>query len=443
MLLGFDALRPGVITQPGEFGLLRMALDAIANAVDREHLEQERARLEANLQHARRMETVGALASGIAHNFNNIVGAILGHTEMAEAQLAPDSRPAHDIKEIRRAGERARDLVEQILVFGGRRDAQRRPVSMKKLVAETSALLRASLASGIELVIREVPEAAVVSGQPGQLQQVLLNLCNNAAQAMDQAGRVEVETEVHEVTGTPSLTQGELRPGRYVRIAVSDAGRGIDEMTLRHIFEPFFTTRPAGNGLGLATVRETVREHGGAIDVWSASGIGSRFEVWLPCTAEPAAAADDSLSNFLLGRGETVLVVEGAGERLLADEEMLAALGYEPVGFTCAGDALAACRVAPRRFDALLVGHLMPANSALDLAAKLRQSVPDVPILLATASADEVGVEALAAAGISEVVRRPLVSAEIASVLARWLQFRKLRRRVTAVTHLPSTEIVP
>jgi CheY-like chemotaxis protein len=373
------------------------------------------------------METVGALASGIAHNFNNIVGAILGHTEMAEAQLAPDSRPAHDIKEIRRAGERARDLVEQILVFGGRRDAQRRPVSIKKLVAETSSLLRASLALRIELVIGDVPEAAVVSGQPEQLQQVLLNLCNNAAQAMDQAGRVVVETEVHEVTGARSLTQGELQPGRYVRIAVRDAGRGIDETTLRHIFEPFYTTRPAGNGLGLATVRETVREHCGAIDVWSASGVGSRFEVWLPCIAEPAATPDDSLRNFSLGCGETVLVVEGAGERLLAYEEMLAALGYEPVGFTCAGDALAACRAAPRRFDALLVGHLTPANSALDLASKLRQTVPDVPILMATASADEVSADALAAAGISEVVRWPLVSAEIASVLARWLQFRKLR----------------
>ncbi|MBV8120511.1 MAG: two-component system VirA-like sensor kinase [Alphaproteobacteria bacterium] len=427
MVLGFDALRPGIITQPGEFGLLRTALDAIANAVHREHLEQERARLETNLQHARRMETVGALASGIAHNFNNIVGAILGHTEMAEAQLAPDSRPAHDIKEIRRAGERARDLVEQILVFGGRRDSQRRPVSIKNLVAETSSLLRASLASGIELVIHGVPEAAVVSGQPGQLQQVLLNLCNNAAQAIDQAGRVEVQTEVHEVTGARSLTQGELRPGRYVRIAISDVGRGIDETTLRHIFEPFFTTRPAGNGLGLATVRETVREHGGAIHVWSASGVGSRFEVWLPCTAEPLSAPDDSLRNFSLGRGETVLVVEDAGERLLADEEMLAALGYEPVGFICAGDALAACRATPNRFDALLVGHLTPANSALDLAAKLRQSVPDVPILLATASAGEVHADALAAAGISEIVRLPLVSAEIASVLARWLQFRKLR----------------
>jgi signal transduction histidine kinase/CheY-like chemotaxis protein len=437
MVLGFDALRPGVITQPGEFGLLRMALDAIANAVGREHLEQERARLEANLQHARRMETVGALASGIAHNFNNIVGAILGHSEMAEAQLAPDSRPARDIQEIRRAGERARDLVEQILVFGGRSDAQRRPVSMKRLVAETSSLLRASLASGIELVIREVPEAAVVSGQPGQLQQVLLNLCNNAAQAMDQAGRVEVETEVQEVTGARSLTQGELRPGRYVRIAVSDAGRGMDETTLRHIFEPFFTTRPAGNGLGLATVRETVREHGGAIDVWSASGVGSRFEVWLLCIAEQVSAPDDSLRNFSLGRGEAVLVVEDAGERLLADEEMLAALGYEPVGFTCAGDALAACRAAPRRFDALLVGRLTPANSALDLAAKLRQSVPDVPILLATASADEVHADALVVAGISEVVRRPLVSAEIASVLARWLQIRKLRSQVRVLPGTP------
>jgi signal transduction histidine kinase/ActR/RegA family two-component response regulator len=420
-VLGFDALRPGVITQSAELGLLRMALDAIANVVAREHLEQERARLETNLQQARRMETVGALSSGIAHNFNNIVGAILGYTEMAEGQLASDSRAARNLKEIRRAGERARDLVDQILAFGRRRDIRRKPVSMKGLVAETSSLLEASLPSQIELVIREVPDGVAISGQPGQLQQVILNLCNNAAQAMDQVGRVEIETEVREITGARSLSHGDLWSGRYVRIAVSDTGRGIDEMTLEHIFEPFFTTRLAGNGLGLATVREIVREHGGAMDVWSAPGVGSRFEVWLPCIAVAAPTPRDDVPVLPLGRGETVLVVEDASERLLGEEEMLAALGYEPVGFTRADDALAACRTTPKRFDALLVGHLAPAASALDMAVALHEIVPDVPILLATASADESGADALVAAGISEVVHRPLISSEIASALARCL----------------------
>ncbi len=420
-VLGFDALQPGVITEATELGLLRMALDAVGNAVRREHLEQERSRLERSLQQARRMETIGALASGIAHNFNNIVGAILGYTEMAEAQLAADSRPAHNLGEIRRAGERARDLVDRILAFGRPRDVQRRPVSMKGLIAETSSLLHASLPSGIELVICEVPDAAVISGQPGQLQQVILNLCSNAAQAMDQMGSVEIETEVHDITGARLLTHGELMPGRYVRIAVNDTGRGMDKVTVERIFEPFFTTRLAGSGLGLATVREIVREHRGAMNVWSAPGVGSRFEVWLRCVAAAAPAPREDLHFLPLGRGQTVLVLDDGGERLLADEEMLAALGYEPVGFTCVGDALAACRATPKRFDAAVVGHLLSAASALDLAVALHEIVPDMPILLATASADERGAEALVAAGISEIVHRPLISAELASALARCL----------------------
>src|SRR5262249_55162834 len=166
-VLGFDALRRGNIMESAELGLLRMALDAVVNAMGREQFEQERARFERSLQQARRMETVGALASGIAHNFNNIVGAILGYKEMAEGQLGSDSPPARNRGEIRRAGERARDLVDQILAFGRRREAQGMPVSVKGLVAETSSLLHASLPSRIELVIREVPDAAVVSGELG------------------------------------------------------------------------------------------------------------------------------------------------------------------------------------------------------------------------------------------------------------------------------------
>jgi len=426
-VLGFDALRRGNIMESTEFGLLRMALDAVVNAMGREQLEQERARFERSLQQSRRMETVGALASGIAHNFNNIVGAILGYTEMAEAQQASNSQLARNLGEIRRAGERARDLVDQILAFGRRREAQGTPVSVKGLVAETSSLLHASLPSRIELVIHEVPDAAVISGELGQLQQVILNLCGNAAQAMDQVGCVEIETAALEITGAQSLTHGDLAPGRYVRIAVSDTGRGMDKATFERIFEPFFTTRLAGSGLGLATAREIVREHGGAINVCSAPGVGSCFEVWLPCIAVPTPVKDDQPSVFTFGRGETVLVVDEANERLLADEEMLAALGYEPVGFARAGDALAACRTVQKRFDALIIGHLAPANSALDLATALHRTVPDLPVLLATASADEIGADALAAAGISEVVHRPLISAEIAAALARSLRFGKVQ----------------
>jgi signal transduction histidine kinase len=420
-VLGFDALRPGLIMQSGELGLLRMAHDAVANAIGRKLLEQERARLETQLEQARRLETVGAFASGIAHNFNNIVGAIRGYVEMVEADLAADSRPARNLGEIRRAAGRASALVDQIMAFGHHRDVIRKPVSMRSVVADAASLLRAALPTSSGLAIREVPEAAAVCGSAAQLQQVIVNLGNNAAQAMGNVGRIEVETDVYEIAGRRLLTHGELAPGRYVCLAVSDAGRGMDEATIGRLFEPFFTTRVDGNGLGLATVRQIVCEHHGAMNVESTLGAGSRFEVWLPCIAAAEPAPGEDKSMLLLGRGETLLVVNDDRERLLRDEEMLAALGYEPVGFTRAGAAMAAYRRMPKRFDALVVGHLMPITSVFDLAAALHKIAPGLPILLATASADGIGTDALMAADISEVVRRPLISTEIAAALTRSL----------------------
>src|SRR5450631_1310607 len=224
--------------------------------------------------------------------------------------------------------------------------------------------------------------AAIVSGELAQLQQVILNLCNNAAQAMENAGRIELETEVHDVTAERFLSHGELQPGRYVRISVRDAGCGMEGTTLARIFEPFFTTRSDGNGLGLSTVREIVREHGGAINVTSALGKGSRLEVWLPCMQGKVQPAEVDVMTLPLGHGETVLVVAADQARLLRDEEMLAALGYEPVGFMGIDEAVAACRSRPERFDALVVGHFGSATASLGLAAALHEAALDLPMIL-------------------------------------------------------------
>jgi signal transduction histidine kinase len=416
--LGFESVgRRCRITAQGELGLLHMALDTIVYAVERHAMEKERARLETRLQEARRMETVGTFASGIAHNFNNILGGILGHTEMVEEQLGSEARPLRNLGAIRRGAERARDLVHQILTFGYRSDARRRPMSARALVAEAASLLQVALPPGVDLAIREVPVGAVVSGEPAQLQQVILNLCNNAAQAMENAGRIEIETELHEIAGQRSLTHGELQPRRYVRIAVSDAGRGMDGATLARIFEPFFTTRAAGNGLGLATVREIVREHGGAMNVVTTPGEGSRFEVWLPCLATAGPEPEVGTAVLPLGRGETVLMVTNDNAGLLKDEEMLAALGYEPVGMTDADVALAACRATPERFDALVLGDLGSIVSSLELAAALHQAVPRLPIVLAAKSTEEIGADVLMIAGVAEVVHWPIVAVEIAVAL--------------------------
>jgi signal transduction histidine kinase len=416
--LGFDAIgRPCLMTAPGELSLLRMALDTILYAVGRHSNEKERARLEMRLQQARRMETVGTFTSGIAHNFNNILGGILGHAEMVEEYLSSDARPRRNLDAIRRGAERARDLVDQILTFGRRREGRRERICLKTLIAEAKALLAASLPSHAAISVSETSETTMVLAEPAQLQQVILNICNNAAQAMDKPGVIEIEIGVRE--GTDALRVGQL--GRFVVVSISDPGRGMDEATLERIFEPFFTTRSEGNGLGLATVRDIVREHDGAVEVRSAPGTGTRFDIWLPSipSQEPKCVQQ---APGIAGRGvgETVLVLEADRGRLLRYEEILAALGYEPVGFTGLHEA-AQTSAAEARFDAALVCHQPGTTVALDFATALRNLAPGLPIILATASARDLDAPLLAASGVSEVVHHPLTSAELAGALSRCL----------------------
>jgi signal transduction histidine kinase len=420
--LGFDAIgRPCSMTAPGELSLLRMALDTILYAVGRHSNEKERARLEMRLQQARRMETVGTFSSGIAHNFNNILGGILGHAEMVEEYLSSDARPRRNLDAIRRGAERARDLVDQILTFGRRREGRRERICLKTLVAEAKALLAASLPSHATISVTETSETTMVLAEPAQLQQVILNICNNGAQAMDKPGVIEIEIGVREGTDALRVGQAGIGLGRFVVVSISDPGRGMDEATLERIFEPFFTTRSQGNGLGLATVRDIVREHDGAVEVRSAPGTGTRFDIWLPSLPfhEPKCVQQ---APGIAGRGvgETVLVLEADRGRLLRYEEILAALGYEPVGFTGLHEA-AQASAAQARFDAALVCHQPGATVALDFATALRDLAPGLPIILATASARDLDAPLLAASGVSEVVHHPLTSAELAGALSRCL----------------------
>jgi signal transduction histidine kinase/CheY-like chemotaxis protein len=426
-VLGFDALRRGPLSRGDGYGMFRSAFDAIAGALDRETLSREKQRLEAKLQQARRMETVGALASGVAHNFNNIAGAILGYTEIAQAHVRPESRTAASLDEIRRAGERARDLVDQILTFGRAGADKRERVRIQALIGETVSMFHASLPGEVEVKVREAPQETVVLADPARLQQVFLNLCNNAAQAMEGTGTIEIDLDVRASKTAFRHGPDELGPGQYLSVSISDLGRGMDEATQERIFEPFFTTRLEGNGLGLATARQIVRELGGAIAVRSIAGEGTRFEILLPCAALARDQAGHipnrpPVTTTRHGNGETVLILDCERERLLRNEEILAALGYEPVGFTEPGDAADACRSARMRFDAALVCH--PLGVAIEGAAILHEAAPGLPIILATGSARSMDAPALAAAGVTDVVHCPLVTTELAGALAQCLGSR-------------------
>ena len=423
-ILGFDKVRPvhGLFFP---FATVRLAADAIANALEREIRERENAKLTARLERALRMQMVGQLASGVAHNFNNIISAILGYSEMANSEVEPGGKAARRIAEIERAAERGRDLVDSILTFGRRPDARSSLVSVTELLNEAASLLRASLPSSVELVVAGAPGSLAVFGERAQLQQIIINLCRNAAQAMGNSGRIDVSVDRQHLTTPRVFTSGELESGSYAHIAVSDAGPGFGEDVAKRLFEPFFTTRPAGTGLGLATVRKIVRDHDGAIDVASAPGKGSRFEIWLPAAKTHAStiAREEPSARPPLGEGETVLVVHDDHDSLLGDEEILAALGYEPVGFDLPADAIAAARSEPTRFDAVLISVTSVAH-ALDLARRFHAISPERPILLARSALD-IGADVLVRAGVADLVRRPLVGAELASVLTRCLASAK------------------
>src|ERR1700730_3568377 len=269
--------------------------------------------------------------------------------------------------------------------------------------------------------LKETSEAAVVSAEPAQLQQVILNLCNNAAQAMDEAGDIEIRIEVRKLTEPLRVGRIDIGPGSFAIVSISDPGRGMEEATLERIFEPFFTTRPDGNGLGLATVREIVEEHDGAVAVASTPGVGTRFDIWLPSvSSNERISIQHSPGVAGRGAGETVLVLETERERLLRHEEILAALGYEAVGFTELAKAAQAYAVQTR-FDAALISHQRGAASALDFATALHDIAPDLPIILATPSARDLDAQRLASSGIFEVVHHPLTSSELAGALSRCL----------------------
>lgn len=420
-ILGFDGLNARALGSRDDFALFRMAFDAIANAVDRALLEQEKEKLEANLQRAERMETIGTFASGIAHNFNNIVAAIHGYTEIAETRIALGKDPGKSLIEIHRASERARELVEQILRFGRRGEGKRRAVSVKTLVGEAVSLLKASLPQHISLAVADTSDSAMLSGEAAQLQQVILNLCNNAAQAMAEPGTIEIHISSEYLVEARQIGRKWLPPGRFTTVVVSDPGKGMDRATMERIFEPFFTTRSDGNGLGLATVREIVEDHKGAIDVQSTVGVGTRFTIWLPSDYAPhviTPPAQHAVSDADFGRA--VLVLDPDPARLLRHEEIVAALGFEPIGFTTCKDAEAACSSGETDFDAALVFH-KTTDSALTGAALLHAAVPHLPIVLAASSARDFDATQLATSGVTELVRYPLTSTDLADALSRCL----------------------
>ncbi len=390
---------------------------------ERRQADAERTRLEQRLRQAEKMEAVGRLAGGIAHDFNNILGGILGYAEMLVDSAAQGSAQKRYAQNVLTAANRASGLVEQILSYSRSQRGKRAPVELDRIVAETLELVRGSLPEGIRLETQLPERSLYVVGDPTQLHQVMMNLCTNAIHAIGEQGTLRVTLEAAEVGVERTLAHGTLHAGSYARLTVEDSGSGMDEATLARVFEPFFTTKEVGKGtgLGLSLVYGIVTDSGGAIEVTSTSGRGSTFAIYLPRVASPGFVADESEEPVERGRGERVLLVDDEEPLLAVTVEVLKRLGYEPAAFSGGAAALEAFKAAPGRFDVVLTDEVMPGLSGTELARSLRELRDDLPIVLVSGYIGPMMTERAVAAGVSEILKKPVQSRELAACLARML----------------------
>ena len=403
-----NAARTFVIT-----ALAAMLLIAFLRQLERHE------RVTAQLHQSQKLEALGTLAGGIAHDFNNVLGAVLGYGELAVQHSAPGSAQRRYIDNIVVAANRARDLVARILAFSRPGVGSARPLSLQKVLAEVHSLTCAALPPGVTVEVQLPSAPLVAAGDAAQLHQMLANLLTNAVQAVAGGGRVLLRAAPVDIGEARDCTVGRLRVAHYARIDVVDSGPGMSATQVERIFDPFFTTKPvgAGTGLGLSLVHGIVLDHGAALEVDSRPGGGTTFSVFLPLsegepTQEPAQLAAPC------GNGETILVVDDEESLVHLAEEVLASLGYEPVGCVGAQQALRLFRAAPERFDAVLTDAIMPDMSGTELLAEVRRLRPELPAILISGYGGPDLAAAAEAAGAQALLSKPVTAADLAHCLA-------------------------
>ncbi|HWB70184.1 MAG TPA: ATP-binding protein, partial [Solirubrobacterales bacterium] len=356
---------------------------AVRDVTDRAESEREKA-LQQQLDRARRLESVGQLAGGIAHDFNNILGVILNYAEFVGEELEPGSSAHEDVGEIRRAAERAAALTRQLLIFSRREVVKPELLYLRDVVTELENLLRRALGERVDLATRFGADRCPVEADPGQVEQVLVNLAVNARDAMPEGGRLLIEVDRAELDEEYAHTHPQVEAGTYVRLQVSDTGVGMDRETIARAFEPFFTTKAQGEGtgLGLATVYGIVTGAGGSIDIYSEPGLGTTFKIHLPVCEDRVPAGSRSPSEERpSGAGEAILVVEDEPDVRRMAERILAKAGYAVTSTASAEEALEIGRRSDQPIDLLLTDVIMPGLLGTELAEGFKEARPEVGVL--------------------------------------------------------------
>jgi PAS domain S-box-containing protein len=400
-----------------------MLVATVEDITSHRDAEQERRQLEGQLRQSQKLEALGTFAGGIAHDFNNILGAILGYGERAFQSLPAASDERRYVEQVLNAGNRARTLVEHILAFSRSGMSARVPVRVSPVVSETIELLKARLPAYIALDVTFNLNDTYVAGDATHLHQVVMNLCNNAVLAMPSGGTLVVELDKEHFAFATTVSEGRVGPGDFVRLTVRDTGTGISPEVLERIFNPFFTTRKTGEGtgLGLSLVDGIVREYGGGIDVHSVVGQGTRFDIYLPVAEAPPPAVEGLSEVLPRGNGEVVLIVDDEDVLVTLAEEVLAELGYEPVGFRSSAEALRAFKDDPDRFDVVITDQTMPDLTGLELVDQIRAIRGTLPVILCSGHGNPTLENGARQAGVAALLRKPLRSGELALALHRIL----------------------
>jgi len=396
---------------------------SFSDFTERKKIEEEQKKLQSQLIQAQKMEAIGTLAGGIAHDFNNILGAILGYAEMAADDCPADSKVAYNITQVVKAGNRARELVKQILAFSRQTETDFIPLQPAVIITEALKLLRSSLPTTITIIQEIDRDAGDVLADPIQIHQVVMNLCTNAFHAMEKDGGIlEVSLKKKELTGKDLLNEPHLQPGNYLQLSIRDTGVGIAPEDLERIFDPYFTTKEVGKGtgMGLSIAHGIVKNYGGSITCDSRPGEGTVFHIILPAVDSSSLQAGEK-TEVIPGGNEHILLIDD--EELLVEmsKRMLERLGYRVTAQTDSIKALAMFQNQPQEFDLVITDQTMPGMTGSKLAQRMLLVRSDLPIILCTGYSTLMSEEKAHSLGIKGFAMKPLTKKDIATLIRKVL----------------------
>jgi PAS domain S-box-containing protein len=419
--IGGKIIHYRIVSSPitSDDGKVIAAIEMVEDITERIQAERVRANLESQLRQAYKMEAIGTLAGGIAHDFNNVLGIIIGNVELAKDEI-PHTNPAHQsLEEARQACLRAKDIVGQILTFSREKKMEFQPVDLKPVVREGLKMLRSSIPTTIDIQENITEASATILGDPSQIYQIIMNLCTNSAHAMEEMGSVlQVRLSSVELDETALEELPELKAGKYVRLTVSDTGEGIKREIIHKIFDPYFTTKAVGKGtgMGLAIVHGIVKEHGGAITVYSEPGQGTTFHVFFPKIESGSEKQTVEFEELPRGN-ERILFVDDEKSLARLGKQMLERLGYEVDSRTSPLETLTAFRDHPDKFDLVITDMTMPQMLGDVLAKQVMEIRPGIPVILCTGFSYRIDEEKASAMGIKGFIMKPLAMRELAKTV--------------------------